>query len=156
MKKVILGIMTLLIMYQLNGQEINIDCSCDTLNAKKIELISLPIYFDCSELKINKQIAFIPAPVELIYVLPKELIDNIDLNQYNLFITTYASSGCKTPSVKCTLYKDDSKQKTFLEVNILEFGFCKILRPIIVAFLVKKEYCPQMNNICFTKNNLEK
>ena len=156
MKGIILGFVTFWAMSQLNGQEINIDCSWDTLNAKRIELIPLPMYFDCSGLRINKQIAFIPSPHELNEVLSEELIENIDLNQYNLFISSCSTSGCKTPSVKCLLFENETKQETFLEVNILEFGFCKIARPIIIAFLVKKEDCPQLNNICFTKNNLEK
>jgi hypothetical protein len=156
MKGIIIGFVIFLAMSQLNGQEINIDCSWDTLYAKRIELIPLPLYFDCSGLKINKQIAFIPAPQELNEVLSTELIENIDLNQYNLFISSCSTSGCKTPSVRCRLFKDETKQETFLDVNILEFGLCKILRPIIIAFLVKKEDCPQLNNICFIKNNQEK
>jgi hypothetical protein len=88
--------------------------------------------------------------------LPKELIENIDLNKYNLFIRSCSTSGCKTPSVKCLLFKDETKQETFLNVNILEFGFCKIARPTIIAFLVKKVDCPQLNTICITKNNREK
>lgn len=155
-KGIILGLILFLAISQLNGQEINIDCSWDTVNAKRIELIPLPMYFDCSGLKINKQIAFIPAPQDLNEVLSKELIENIDLNQYNLFISSCATSGCKTPSVKYLLFKDETKQETFLDVTILEFGFCKIARPIIIAFLVKKEDCPQLNNICITKNNSEK
>ncbi len=156
MKWIILSILTFWILSQSNAQDINIDCSWDTLYAKRIELIPLPMYFDCSGLKINKQIAFIPAPQELNEVLPKELIENIDLNQYNLFISSCSTSGCKTPSVRCRLFKDETKQETFLDINILEFGFCKIARPIIIAFLVKKEDCPQLNTICFNKNNIEK
>lgn len=155
-KGIILGLILFLAISQLSGQEINIDCSWDTLYAKRIELIPLPMYFDCSGLKINKQIAFIPAPQELNEVLSKELIENIDLNQYNLFISSCSTSGCKTPSVKCLLFKDETKQETFLDVSILEFGLCKIAIPIIIAFLVKKEDCPQMNTICITKNNSEK
>ena len=155
-KGIILGFVVFLAICQLNGQEINIDCSWDTLYSKRIELIPLPMYFDCSGLKINKQIAFIPAPQELNEVLSKELIENIDLNHYNLFISSCSTSGCKTPFVKCYLFKDETKQETFLDVSILEFGLCKILRPIIIAFLVKKEDCPQLNNICITKNNREK
>lgn len=155
-KGIILGFVTFWAMSQLYGQEINIDCSWDTIHAKRIELIPLPMYFDCSGLKINKQIAFIPAPQELNEVLSKEMIENIDLNQYNLFISSCSTSGCETPSVKCLLFTDETKQATFLDVSILEFGLCKILRPILIAFLVKKEDCPQLNNICITKNNREK
>lgn len=151
MKGVILVLLAFWIMSQSNGQDVKIDCNWDTLTAKRIEIITLSTNIDCSRLSIKKTLAFIPAPEELNDVLPKELTENIDLNQYNLFISSCSTSGCKTPSVKCILFKDVTKQDTFLEVNIVEFGLCKIARPIIIAILVKKEDCPQLNTICFTK-----
>lgn len=141
-------------MIQLYSQEINIDCAWDTISTKKVKIITLPTNFDCSRLKIGNPIAFIAAPEELYDVLPHELTDTLDLNKYNLFISSYPSSGCETPTINFYIYKDNS-QRTFLKVNIIEFGACMILRPLIISFLVKKDDCPFLDKICFNNKKIE-
>jgi len=151
MKGFILSFIVFLTMLQVNGQEFNIDCNLDTLSARKIKIITLPTYFDCSGLAVDNPIAFISAPEELYKVLPNELTNSLKLSQYNLFICITGSSGCKEPNVACSLFNDDSKNEAFFNATVTEFGVCKILRPLIISFLVKKEDCPSLNKGCFIK-----
>jgi len=127
------------------------NCEIDTTNYKKTNIIE--IESDCIASKYQRYVGYQlitnSEDAKFINVCKKD----IDLNKYNIFIGGFFTSGCKS-EIKCTLYKSLQTKQMILVVDAIEYGLCKPIRLGTCAFLVLKEDCNTLDEICLTTKKI--
>lgn len=77
-------------------------------------------------------------------------------DNYNLFITSTSSSGCKLPLAQVSSYSDGKGNKNILYIFITPQSLCKNGLFVTLTFLVPKKNCSNISDIiCVKKMNYE-